>query len=168
MNTLNSSDIIRQADINSPTLAPGTAALKKVRIRIENRTDDKSTECTEKRNVSALVQYSDGTYFGPVSVASVVPPHNPAYIDTDLPDLVPTTAYFLWEERFGNETNHRACVFRRDSKAVGQPWDAVLLVFDLISMSGKPFEYCIGGMWGQRSSLLSHLKLENDPACTMR
>ena len=124
---------------------PGT--LKSIYVIVTNRVADQGSDCTTKRNLQGFIQYSDLSISQLIPIASALDPHKQAILrGIQVPDLIPTCAYFAWQEMLGRQTISRAAVLQRDSKYVGAVWNCIFLQFALISVNGASYEYSNGGI----------------------
>lgn len=130
--------------------APAPSALKRIKVGINNRADDSLGGKTSKYDVGAILFYQDGTMTHdiPHTLALEVPAGTSTHppIEWDVPDKTPVSVRFVWNERHGNTVVYRAAVFNRDSSSIGSPWNSLFLGFDADNLSGKGYEYVMGGI----------------------
>ena len=121
-----------------------------VTFRVVNRPNDAANDSNAKKNVQALIRYSDNTISPLIPVAANIPAHKEAkVIAGNIPSGDPIWVGFYWQESVGGKTISREALLLRDSKFAGSAWNEALLVFDLSVLNNVNYEYCWGGIVDQ-------------------
>ena len=121
----------------------GGRALREITLSAINRQKDNLETATTKRNLFALIRYTDSSITKPLQISKALAPHDIGEVKIEVPDLIPIDVYFYWEEKVGAATFRRGSVFTRDSQYVGHVWNDALIFWDLIL---GDYEYANGGI----------------------